>query len=331
VNAPSPALVAVEAVPALPVADFELAKDFARAEKAAATRKAYRSDFELFRTWCEGRRVSALPAAPETVAAFLAAEAARGIKASSIGRRVAAIRYAHKLAGHDDPPTNSEAVKATVRGIRRTIGAGKVRKAPATAEKVIAMVMAGRADMKGLRDRALLLLGFAGAFRRSELVALDCEDIEQTAEGLRITIRHSKTDQEGQGAVIAILRGAIACPVAAVKAWRDVAGIETGPLFRPVSKGGKVKSERLSDRAVANVVKAYARRLGLNAAEFSGHSLRSGFLTSAAAKGASIFKMMDVRGTNRWTPCAAMSETPIYSAIMLGVDCCEMHGLGEIR
>jgi site-specific recombinase XerC len=274
VNAPLPALVAVEAVPALPAADFELAKDFARAEKAAATRKAYRSDFDLFCTWCEGRRVSALPAAPETVAAFLAAEAARGIKASSIGRRVAAIRYAHKLAGHTDPPTNSEAVKATVRGIRRTIGAGKVRKTPATAEKVIAMVTTSRSDMKGLRDRALLLLGFAGAFRRSELVALDCEDLEQTAEGLRITIRHSKTDQEGQGAVIAILRGAIACRVAAVKAWRDAAGIETGPLFRPVSKGGKIESARLSDRAVANGAKPTGATLNCSAPGARGAAFR---------------------------------------------------------
>jgi site-specific recombinase XerD len=282
------------AVPCLPPADLDLAADFARAEKAPATRRAYRCDFEIFRAWCTGRGVTALPALPETVAAFLASEAARGIKPSSIGRRVAAIRYAHKLAGRDDPPTNSETVKATVRGIRRTLGASQARKAPATAEKVLAMVTTGRTDMKGIRDRALLLLGFAGAFRRSELVALNCEDIEDTSEGLRVTIRRSKTDQEGVGQTIAIPRGAIACPVTAVKAWRDAARIDTGALFRPVAKGGKVDSARLSDRAVANVVKAHARRVGLNPADFSGHSLRSGFLTSAAARGASIFKMMDV-------------------------------------
>jgi site-specific recombinase XerD len=150
-----------------PVAEVAMARDFARNEKAEATRRAYGADFEAFVAWCSSRQVAALPATPETIAGFLAAEAARGIKPSSIGRRVAAIRYAHKLAGIGEPPTNSEIVKATVRGIRRTVGAAQVRKAPATADKVVAMVTAGRRDMKGLRDRALLLLGFAGAFRRS--------------------------------------------------------------------------------------------------------------------------------------------------------------------
>ena len=289
-----PALVAANAVPALPVADIELAQDFARAEKSKATRRAYSSDFAIFRTWCDERRLCALPALPETVAAFLAGEAARGIKPSSIGRRVAAIRYAHKLSGRDDPPTKSEVVKATVRGIRRTLGAAQVRKTPATADKVVAMVATGRTDLKGLRDRALLLLGFAGAFRRSELVALNVADLEFCDGGLRVHIRRSKTDQEGGGAIIAIVAGAVVCPVRAVRAWLDAAGITNGAVFRPVAKGGKLGAARLSDRVVASVVKQAARRVGLNGADFSGHSLRSGFLTSAALRGASIFKMMDV-------------------------------------
>lgn len=272
--------------------DLDDATDYARAEKAPATRRAYRSDFELFRRWCDARDLLALPAWPETVAAFLAAEAKRGAKASTIGRRMAAIRYAHKLAGHE-PPTNAEAVKATLRGIRRTIGSAPVRKTPATADKIIAMVTMGRTDLKGLRDRALLLLGFAGAFRRSELVALDLADLEFCDGGLRVTIRKSKTDQEGQGATVAILSGSIACPVGAVRTWIDAARIKDGAVFRAIAKGGRIGG-RLSDRVVADVVKAAARHAGLNAADFSGHSLRSGFLTSAAARGASIFKMMDV-------------------------------------
>jgi site-specific recombinase XerD len=160
------------AVPALPPADIELAADFAHGEKSEATRRAYRSDYECFRAWCAGRGVSTLPATPSTVAGFLAAEAARGCKAATIGRCAAAIGYAHRLADMG-PPTNSETVKATVRGIRRTIGAAKVRKSPATADKLQAMAASGRRDLKGLRDRAILLLGFSGAFRRSELVALD--------------------------------------------------------------------------------------------------------------------------------------------------------------
>ena len=282
-----------KSVPALPAADFEIAKDFARAEKAPATRRAYRSDFELFSAWCAPRRVPAIPASPETVAAFLAAEAARGIKPSSIGRRVAAIRYAHKLAGHDNPPTNSEIVKATARGIRRSIGAAKVRKAPILAETARAMAHAAPETIKGLRDRALLLLGFAGAFRRSELVALNVEDIEETEDGFRVTIRRSKTDQEGHGETIAIVRGSAACPVKAVKAWLAAAVITDGPLFRP-TEGNRISQSRLAARSVADIVKSYAGRLGLNVADFSGHSLRSGFLTSAARRGASVFKMRDV-------------------------------------
>jgi integrase len=197
------------------------------------------------------------------------------------------------LAGHE-PPTNSEVVKATLRGIRRTVGSAPIRKAPATADKIVAMVSATGTDTKGLRDRALLLLGFAGAFRRAELVALDVADLEFCDRGLRVFIRKSKTDQDGQGATIAIVPGSIACPVAAVRTWIDAAGITAGPLFRSVNKGGKVGGGRLSDRALAEVVKDRARRIGLNGADFSGHSLRSGFLTSAAARGASIFKMMDV-------------------------------------
>jgi len=294
-NSPSRSLVIADAgsTPATLERALDQAAGYARAEKAAATRRAYRSDFDLFRTWCEAKPVFALPAQPETVAAFLAAEANRGAKSSTIGRRLAAICYAHKLAGHE-PPTNSEAVKATLRGIRRTTGSAPARKAPATADKIVAMVTMAGDDPKGLRDRAILLLGFAGAFRRSELVALDLTDLEFCNGGLRVRIRKSKTDQEGLGATIAIVPGSIACPVEATRNWIEAARIAAGPLFRPVSRGGGISDRRLSDRAVADVVKAYARRVGLNAADFSGHSLRSGFLTSAARCGASIFKMMDV-------------------------------------
>ena len=294
-NSPSRSLVIADAgaLSATLGPELSQAAGYARAEKAAATRRAYRSDFELFRTWCERKQVSALPARPETVAAFLAAEATRGSRSSTIGRRMAAIRYAHKLAGHE-PPTNSEAVKATLRGIRRTSGSAPARKAPATAEKILAMVTMTEDGQKGLRDRALLLLGFGGAFRRSELVALDIADLEFCSGGLRVAIRKSKTDQEGQGAIIAIAKGSIACPIEATRRWIEAAGINDGPLFRPVGRSGRIVNRRLSDRAVADIVKLYARKVGLQAADFSGHSLRSGFLTSAARHGASIFKMMDV-------------------------------------
>jgi site-specific recombinase XerD len=149
------------------------------------------------------------------------------------------------------------------------------------------------AGLKGLRDRALLLIGFAGALRRSELVALNIEDIEEVPDGMKITIRHSKTDQEGAGQTIAIPSGKIACPVAALKEWITAAGIGSGALFRSVNRHGKV-GERLTDQSVSDIVKEHAERLRLDPKQFAGHSLRAGFLTSAASRGASIFKMMDV-------------------------------------
>jgi integrase len=157
------------------------------------------------------------------------------------------------------------------------------------------MAKAAPEGLKGLRDRALLLLGFGGAFRRSELVALDVSDISFEEDGLRVRIRRSKTDQEGQGVTIAIIRGQSEwCPMKALRAWLDAAGITEGPIFRQMRKGGQVLPGRLSAAAVCDLVKVYAAKLGLDASSYGAHSLRSGFLTSAARNGASIFKMRDV-------------------------------------
>ena len=274
-------------------AEMDAARSFAMAEKSEATRRAYRSDFEIFTAWCSARGVDSMPAVPETVKVFLAAQAIGGVKASTLGRRVAAIRYAHKLAGLE-PPTNSELVKAELRGIRRTIGAAPERKDAATAERVVLMVAMVPDTLAGLRDRAILLLGFAGAFRRSELVALTVADLIDTQGGLRITIRKSKTDQEGAGQEIAIPSGGKLRAVEAVKAWLADAEITTGPLFRPITRSGTVLSDALTDRSVALIVKAYAEQAGLDPAVYAGHSLRAGFLTSAAEAGANVFKMMEV-------------------------------------
>src|SRR5262245_41972788 len=161
-------------LPAALAPDLTRAAELAREEKAAATRRAYRSDFQIFQAWCRDGGVSALPATPEGVAAFLAHDVETGTRPSTLGRRVAAIRYAHKLAGQP-VPTDDERVKATMPGIRRRLGTAPQKKAPATAERIISMTLAAGDDMKGLRDQ--LLIGFAGAFRRSELVALNIEDL----------------------------------------------------------------------------------------------------------------------------------------------------------
>jgi integrase len=143
------------------------------------------------------------------------------------------------------------------------------------------------------RHRALLLIGFAGAFRRSELVGLDVRDIEETAEGLRVSIRRSKGDQEGLGAIVAIPRGSVACPVQAFHDWVRAADITGGPVFRPITKGQQLQATRLTDRGLVKIIKRHASRVGLEPSEFAGHSLRAGFLTSAAARGANIFRMAD--------------------------------------
>jgi site-specific recombinase XerD len=271
--------------------DLARAAWYARAEKSAATQKAYGSDFGVFGLWCQEHEFPLIPTTSEAIAAYLAFEADRGAKPSTIARRLAAIRYVHGIGGHPNP-TNDERVRAVIRGIRRTHGTAPRRVLPATADRLLAMAPRPDGGLSTLRDRALLLLGFAGALRRSELVALDVADLEETPEGLRVTIRRGKTDAEGRGAVIAILRGEVACPVAALREWLRAAEITDGPLFRSIRRGGHVQNTRLTDRTVATIVKRYAAQAGFDPMLFSGHSLRAGFLTSAAKRGASVFKMM---------------------------------------
>jgi len=272
--------------------DVEVARGYAEKSLAEGTRAAYRSDINVFKAWCEARSVAAVPASPEVVASFAASQAEQGRKPSTISRRLAAIRMLHRASGLETP-TNSEIVTATMRGIRREHGAAPARKTAATSEVVLAMLEHVGDDLKGLRDRSILTLGFASACRRSELAALYVDHVAEVAEGLIITIERSKTDQEGQGQEVAVPRGVRACPVAALRAWLDAAGIEEGPLFRRLRRGGHVTEDAISPRTIATVVKKYAALAGLDPDRFAGHSLRSGFATSASANGATLFRLMD--------------------------------------
>ena len=283
------------ALPAMVDSERDAARAFMQNEKSPGTRRAYASDFRIFGTWCQARGVGHLPADPETVATFISSDATAGTKASTIGRRLAAIRYAHRLAGQPTP-TDAEIVGVTMRGIRRTIGVAKVKKAPATAPRVTEMLQHIPESLTGQRDRALLLLGFAGAIRRSELVALQLADLELSDDGLRVTIRRSKTDQEGHGRTIGIPAGGRLRVVEALTSWLAAAGIVSGPIFRPINRHGQVLPAALSGFSVAAIVKAYAGRSGLDVADFAGHSLRRGFLTSAAQHGATLAKMKAVSG-----------------------------------
>jgi integrase len=217
-----------------------------------------------------------------------------GLSVSSIGRRLASISYAHKLGRAANPCTGDD-LREVLAGVRRTLGTAPKRKAAATADRIRAMLdECDTATTLGLRDRALLALGFAGAFRRSELVALTMADLTEVPDGYRVLIRRSKTDQTGEGAEIVIPRGLRIRPVEAVQAWLQAAGITEGLLFRAVQRGGRVKPQGLRGIDVARAVKRYAQAAGLDPVEFSGHSLRAGFVTSAAETGASILKIQEV-------------------------------------
>jgi integrase len=287
-----PALASSPSPPAPVIADVpRSAHDYAAAEKADATRRAYASDWRDFVGFCADRGVESLPAPAETFAAYATALANAGRKYSTIRRRAAAIGYAHKLKGFA-PPDQAEPVKAVLRGIRRTIGVKKNRKAPATAKAVAGMVRKLPDTIVAKRDRALLLIGFAAALRRSELVALDVADLEFVDAGVIVHLHRSKGDQEGKGQFVPVPHGVKLKPVAALRDWLAAAAITAGPVFRPIGKGqtGRVQARRLTDRSVADIVKRHCARAGLDPAVFSGHSLRAGFVTTALEHGADAIR-----------------------------------------
>lgn len=252
---------------------------------ADATRRAYRSDWRIFTAWCAARGLEPLPATPETVARFLSAEAMAGAKASTIGRRAAAIGYAHRLAGYRDSPSEAKTVRTVMRKIRRVIGTAQTRKAPATIEIVRQMLGECPHTLAGYRDRALLALGFVGAFRRSELVALEVADLAHTQQGLCVTFWRGALELG-----ITIPRSHPLRPVEAVEAWLAAAKINSGPVFRPVLKGSRLQSKPLTDRSVAAIVKRYAALVGLDPRQFAGNSLRARFLSWAAESDAPLLR-----------------------------------------
>ncbi len=262
-------------------------------EKSSNTRRAYAADWADFTTWCAGAGETALPATPIAVATYLAQLADRGVKASTIQRRIAALRAVHVAAGHE-PPTNAEGVKATMRGIRRSKGTRPNKKKPATSEILERLLNIFPETLTGIRDRALVLIGFAAARRRSELVALQVSDVEWRPKGILLHIGRSKTDQEGKGALVPVPNGDKLQPVAALSAWLEASGIKEGPIFRGIDRYGRVGETALSDRAVADIVKKVCAAAGLEASAFSGHSLRAGFVTSALDRKVDFFKIMSI-------------------------------------
>jgi integrase len=253
--------------------------EFIAAATAPNTRRAYQSDLKHFLTWG-----GSLPATPENVARYLADHAAT-LSTATLARRLAGLRAAHVERGFPDP-TKGELIRLTFRGIRRRYGKPQRRVAPLRIEHLSEIISLLGNSARDIRDRALLLIGFAGAFRRSELSGIQCNWVTRTKHGISIRLPRCKTDQESRGRTVAIPRvGSPLCPVAALEAWLEASGIIDGPLFRRVSKSSRVLQNGPSADAVATIVKQRTTQIGLDPKPYSGHSLRAGFATSAAAAG----------------------------------------------
>jgi site-specific recombinase XerD len=285
-----------DVVPSTALPPLDQVREFIRASKAENTVRGYNSDWLAFCSWAEAHRLCAMPASSETVAAFIA-ECAGRLKVGSVQRRLNAIAEAHKAVGLDSP-THAAIVANTMKGIRRTKGTVPAQKTATLIDDIRAMVDATDSGLIGLRDRALVLLGFAGAFRRSELVGLNVEDCGFGKDGLTVTLRRSKTDQTGAGRKIGIPYGSNpeTCPVRTMQAWIEQTSIGAGPVFRSINRHGQVQPGALSGIDVARVVKKLADRAGLDAAKYAGHSLRAGHATSAAIAGASERSIMNQTG-----------------------------------
>jgi site-specific recombinase XerD len=268
--------------------------EYVQAAKAPATIKAYRADWEHFDNWCQAQGLESLPATPQTVSLYLTAFAAT-LAAATLGRRIVAINKVHRAFGHEAPAAmTNPLIGETVKGIHRVHGTAQDRKAPLLSSDLRTIIQQLPATLAGIRDRAILLLGFAGGFRRSELAALQVEDVAFGAEGLLVTLRRSKTDQEGAGRQVAIPFGqGDTCPVAAVAAWIKIA--ESGPLFRGIDQYGKV-GESLHAASIGQIVKRVVEAAGLDPDLYGGHSLRAGLCTEAFRNGARELDIMRQTG-----------------------------------
>lgn len=306
-------------LPDLKPEDRERVDSYVGRASADATLLAYKSDWRLFCEWCAENQYRPLPATPATVAAFLTllaetgfvpreprrskrgkilpAKAPAPLGKATIGRRLAAIVFAHRAAGAEPPTSQPDAARLekAMRAIRRTKKdeePDKKRAADGDVMRDMLRAIPGD-DLRAYRDRALLAIGMAGAMRRSELVAITVGQVAETSQGLLITISSSKTDQEGQGQKVGILDGRRLEPVLHYKAWLNKAGITGGAVFRKLTPQGRLTDKAMSAQGVALVVKAAAIAAGYPAEVFSGHSLRAGFLTEAGRQNANLFKMKE--------------------------------------
>ncbi len=277
----------------------QMAVELIEAAEAPNTRLAHGKDWARFEAWCKRHRCAALPASPDTIVAYLSAHAGK-LKAATLIRHLATISVAHRAAGHESP-TRSLLVSKTLAGLKRTHGTVQTKKTPLVVDELQALArVLDTKDLSDMRDRALFLVMFAAALRRSEAARLEVRDIEFTKKGFILTKRQSKTDKTGAGMRVPVSYGSTnACPVIALRNWLKRAQVESGPIFRDVS--GEVVGKGMTDHTLARIIKRRVGMLGLDPKKFSGHSLRAGFVTSASAAGMEDWMIAKITGHKSMT------------------------------
>jgi site-specific recombinase XerD len=294
-----------------PMPKSELGTDIKRLEKetilnlenskAANTIRAYKSDFNDFRLFCIKNGFGYLPSEPKIISLYLTYLSTNDAKMSTLKRRLVSIGVIHKLKGHY-LDTKHPSIVENIMGIKRRKGSIQKSKKPiliSNLKDIINVIDHQKIkEIKKFRDRSIILMGFSGGFRRNEIVSLDYDDLDFVAEGLKINIRRSKTDQFGEGSVKALpyFDNSQYCPVLSLQKWIRISKINTGPLFRRFTKGSNLSEIRLTDQTVALLIKEYLQLAGVDSKNYSGHSLRSGFATSAAESGAEERSIMAMTG-----------------------------------
>jgi len=272
-----------------------------QSSKANNTVRAYKSDFNDFGLFCAQNGLKSLPSEPNIVSLYLTHLSTKEVKMSTLKRRLVSIGVIHKLKGHY-LDTKHPSIIENIMGIKRRKGSVQKGKKPIlinSLKKIINVIDELKTDeIKKIRDRTIILIGFSGGFRRNEIVSLDYDDLDFVPEGLKITLKRSKTDQFGEGTLkgLPYFDSSQYCPVLSLKKWIETSNINSGPLFRRFSKGSKLTENKLTDQTVALLIKKYLNLAGIDSKNYSGHSLRSGFATSAAESGAEERSIMAMTG-----------------------------------
>ena len=272
-----------------------------KSSKAYNTIRAYKSDFSDFGLFCAQNGFKSLPSEPKVVSLYITHLSTKEIKMSTLKRRLVSIGVIHKLKGHY-LDTKHPSIIENIMGIKRRKGSKQIGKKPLLINSLKEIINVideqNNKELKKLRDRSIILIGFSGGFRRNEIVSLDYDDLDFVPEGLKIKIKKSKTDQFGEGSMkgLPYFENSQYCPILSLKKWIEISNISSGPLFRRFIKGTKLSENRLTDQTVALIIKKYLILAGIESENYSGHSLRSGFATSAAESGAEERSIMAMTG-----------------------------------